>query len=78
MLKFVHEFVLCYVWKCPTAWTPTLNLNVATPSLSNCRYNWFPNDAHRMSGFGVPPATRAGGGGDRRGHDWGGGNRLGD
>ena len=34
MLKFVHEFVLCYVWKCPTAWNPTLNLNVATPSLS--------------------------------------------
>ncbi len=41
-------------------------------------YRWLPSDAHRMSGFGVPPASR-----QQRGeggvHQWGGGgNRLGD
>lgn len=41
-------------------------------------YKWFPNDAQRRSGFGVPPSRRRADDGDRR-HPWGGeGQRLGD
>lgn len=49
---------------------------ISTPQIL---YKWLPNDAHRQSGFGVPPARRRVPGGDGEGrHQWGGaGQRLG-
>ena len=46
---------------------------------SYLRYKWFPNEAHRTAGFGVPP-TRRRANDERDGrHQWGGGGqRLGD